>query len=720
MAALHAALQVLSPAPYSSIPTENAQAKDYLQDIFAKAQLIIDSVPPPPIEEALTGRPRSNTTTSNASNISEISASSARSEPTEPSHAALRKEWGKPFKLAAKDNPLGIAVYKLSGKDGKGAWFARSSVHEGLNFDRWKLGFEREFPESLAVQGGPGEGNIRGIGGERRVENREVSDVGKLQGQSLKSNFRHRRTNGLQVYQLSAQFPGPTTPRDFVTLLITSSSALSGSDHQKLPPFSDRPRHFMVISKPCIHPVCPPRDGFIRGQYESVEFIRDLPRNLKKSTSTRDLSSQGASFQNGSHTTGDSEETIATARRRSKTVSFAKSSGEQASAEAPNAPHDGSDDEGNPIEWTMITRSDPGGSVPRFMVERGTPGSIVTDAGKFLDWACRKEHPATEPGTEKTQNCDQEKNLEAPQTNGHLAGLETLDERTAPTSSEEEELVAEPPAAQPQGGLLANITNATKAGVEAYAPRAMIDRLGGSQQPQPSVDRNANGAHSDIDDDDSSSTSTTMSFASAEEGINESLSTNSSPLQDGSSKRTDSPMHSRHERELAKLNERKKALDEKFAKSREKETRDKEVLTSKEQERLRKAEEKHQREIAKQEEKYKKQVAKLEAKRVKEASKEEDKRKKEQNKDEKARLTRERDEARQQLDVVKQERDILSDQLGTLQKENDSLAARLGKLGEGRSVLKEVQAQVASGSRSRSSSLRSKQTERGNEASILN
>ena len=182
MAALHSALQILGPTPYSAIPTDEAQAKDYLQDVFAKSQLIVGSIPPTPIEEYFTGRPRSNTTTSNASNISEISASSARSEPIEPSHAALQKEWGKPIKLAAKDNPLGIAVYKLSGKDGKGAWFARSSVHEGLSFKRWKLGFEREFPESLAIQGGPGEGNIRGIGGERRVESREVSGVGKIQG----------------------------------------------------------------------------------------------------------------------------------------------------------------------------------------------------------------------------------------------------------------------------------------------------------------------------------------------------------------------------------------------------------------------------------------------------------------------------------------------------------------------------------------------------------
>ena len=38
------------------------------------------------------------------------------------------------------------------------------------------------------------------------------------------------------------------------------------------------------------------------------------------------------------------------------------------------------------VEWVMVTRSDPGGSVPRWMVERGTPGGIVRDAGRFLGW----------------------------------------------------------------------------------------------------------------------------------------------------------------------------------------------------------------------------------------------------------------------------------------------------------------------------------------------
>lgn len=86
------------------------------------------------------------------------------------------------MKMNAKDNPLGMNVYKLGGKDWKGAWFARRSVHEGLGFRKWKRGLEREFPETMKVQGGPGEGNIRGIGGEKRVAFKEVEGVGKMEG----------------------------------------------------------------------------------------------------------------------------------------------------------------------------------------------------------------------------------------------------------------------------------------------------------------------------------------------------------------------------------------------------------------------------------------------------------------------------------------------------------------------------------------------------------
>ena len=204
MAALHTALASLSPTPFSTVPTsashegkedekeeaeeveggEGKEAKAYLKQAFLSACTVIDSVPlPSPTELTLPPpRLRSSTTTSNASNASEISASSARGDPLDPSNVSLQKEWGKPIKLSAKDNPLGMSVYKTNGKDGRGAWFARRSVHEGLGFRRWKLGLQQEFPESLACQGGPGDGNIRGIGGERRVESREVKGIGMVEG----------------------------------------------------------------------------------------------------------------------------------------------------------------------------------------------------------------------------------------------------------------------------------------------------------------------------------------------------------------------------------------------------------------------------------------------------------------------------------------------------------------------------------------------------------
>jgi hypothetical protein len=141
----------------------------------------------------------------------------------------------------------------------------------------------------------------------------------------------------LAVYQLSAQFPGPTSPREFITLLITSDNCLT--DASKVD--SMMPRHFMVVSIPVAHPDAPPRNGMVRGFYESIEMIREIPLPASDDAET------------------------------------------------------------NPVEWIMVTRSDPGGGIPRFMVERNVPSSIVQDAVKFLDWACTKDDA---PGAAHTGN----------------------------------------------------------------------------------------------------------------------------------------------------------------------------------------------------------------------------------------------------------------------------------------------------------------------------
>ncbi|KAL9578519.1 MAG: hypothetical protein Q9212_005667 [Teloschistes hypoglaucus] len=747
MAALHTALQSLGPSDFSSVPIERPRTKEYLQDLFNQAQIIIDSVPPPLEPPSTPARSRANTLSSSVSSASDLSASLARSDPIDLANITLQKEWSKPIRLGAKENPLSMSVYKLGGKDGRGAWFARRSVHEGMGFRKWKLGLQREFPETMEVQGGPGEGNIRGIGGERRVEKIEVDGVGTI-----------------EVYHLSAQFPGPTSPRDFVTLLVTSSAALerpNASKEQESPSNGKAGRHFMVISKPCKHPECPPRDGFTRGQYESVEFIREIPIKPTKSSSTSDLlrlryaspeasieedrlvqSAQRSLDEGGSsvemlasmgtesHLSLAKDVLVQEGRKRGKTISFAESRGERAKGEVLDTPHEEFDDpaEQNPVEWIMVTRSDPGGNVPRFMVERGTPSGIVADASKFIDWACKKKHPVKDDYSEKAQDVDEEiarksseaQGLEQYQTNGHLAGLEEeVPESAQPSTTLTNESTTTTGQtasnSNQQESVISTLANAAVAGIESYAPQAVIDRLPGhktentdstglskdSEAPAPDGDENASEVAS------VASTSETASFVSAEEGSDDASPkvirshTGSTPIQD------------RRDREFAKFQQRKKALDEQLARTREKETKDKGELTSKEEERIRKAEEKRAREVSKLEQRYEKEVAKLEAKRIKDEQKVAERQKKAEGKDERTRLTKERDAARLELEKMKTEKDLLKEQVGALQRENTALVARIGKLEMGKKMLGEVQAEIESG-RSRSS-----MTESGIDATSL-
>jgi Protein of unknown function (DUF3074) len=196
MAALHEALQTLSPIEWDEI--EHSDLKSFLQESMSKSQTLIDSVPPPPEDMPTLTRPRSNTNASSSSNGSEVSTT-ADHVPASSLHAALQKEWGKPIKLAPKDNPLGIHVYKLGGKDGKGAWFARRSCHEGLGFKKWKKSLEREFHESLQVHGGPGEGNVRGIGADRRIVKKKVEGAGEMAGAFLLHFFEHMNLVSSQI-----------------------------------------------------------------------------------------------------------------------------------------------------------------------------------------------------------------------------------------------------------------------------------------------------------------------------------------------------------------------------------------------------------------------------------------------------------------------------------------------------------------------------------------
>jgi hypothetical protein len=416
----------------------------------------------------------------------------------------------------------------------------------------------------------------------------------------------------ITVYQLSAQFPGPTSPREFITLLITSDNCLT--DASKVG--TTIPRHYMVVSIPVSHPEAPPRNGMVRGFYESIEMIREIP-----------LADAGPD-----------------------------------------------DAEKNPVEWVMVTRSDPGGGIPRFMVERNVPSSIVQDAIKFLDWACAKSDVTGEEtvggGAETTHNTDHRHSIA--ETNGIGAGVGTsiADRRSNSLRRASHHAEAENNAASE--GLISQL----KDSVQAYVP----DALNPLQRTVSSS---------------SSSSSSAASFASAEqfttapEGlpIDDSIPTPSTLSQ------TELPIvadDSHHGRELQKIEEKKRLLKEKLDQAHEKQAKELANENNKTQKELDKAAEKHSKERKKHEDKFEKEIRKLEERREKETKKLLARQQKEADKNHLLKAQRERDENKQRVNILEQENKVLKEQIGGLQRENTALVARLGKTEVGRDILRLV------------------------------
>ncbi|KAF7547384.1 hypothetical protein G7Z17_g7766 [Cylindrodendrum hubeiense] len=620
MASHHEPLGAMGPIDWDDVPQQDL--KEFLEDVFAETQTVVESIPAPATTAAAANTGRARSKTESAVTIGNIQrAPSQRQTAAAISQAQdLRKEW-KEIKVNQRDNPLGINVYKLSAKDGRGSWFARRSVHEGLSFDDWKKGLDIEFAETMKVQGSPGSGNIRGIGADKRVESQTIEDAGQL-----------------QVFQLSAQFPGPTAPRDFVTLLLTSETSAKPAD-------GSRPlRQFMIVSKPCEHPECPPRQGIIRGYYESVELIREVPIDIvaaKRSRSSADLGRDEAKRRS---TVNDSNDT----------------------SDFPTA-----------VEWIMITRSDPGGSVPRFLIEKGTPPGIVGDAGKFLKWVTSMSAKGFEmPSEDDVIKVPEEVQLEGDKE------LHTPDITTTKVDRVPELLKEEDTPIPISNGLYGIITGAFGAASSLVASSLL--RIGTFS------DATSNDSFSDVptieeehheDDSVASDTSSIRSFASAlERSVTEDKSPESTTeTQSETSKSNTQP--NQHDKELKKLQERRRKLDEKVAKMQER--RNNKLLGEKEKDaattaRLR---EKHDREVAKQEEKYRRELRRLEEKREIEQRKAEERRRKTHEREEKANMTLELEKIRAERDLARRQIGILEGQVGELQAQNTMLVRKLGKMG---------------------------------------
>lgn len=447
----------------------------------------------------------------------------------------------------------------------------------------------------------------------------------------------------ITVYQLSAQFPGPTSPRDFVTLLLTSESSAKPAD-------GSRPlRQFMIISKPCEHSECPPRQGIIRGYYESVELVREVPLGTlghKRSLSSADLGKDDARARS----TGPSSDT------RSENEDI-----------APMA-----------IEWLMVTRSDPGGSVPRFLIEKGTPPGICGDAGKFLKWVTAKSVQGFPPINEDGIPEDDEEPSEAKREEGANPQSPPINHvnRVVTHHYQGEEQV---PSSSGLYGILAGAISAASSYVPASFLRSWASNSdAGSTEDNSSEVPPLKDTYAAVDS--SSDTSSVRSFASA---LERSVAQEKSPesIAESQSETSRSNQTIQQDKELKKLQERRRKLDEKVAKLEKR--RNEKLVGEKEKDAttMAKLRERHEKEVAKKEEKYKRELRKLEEKREVEQRKAEERRRKATEKEEKANLTMELDKMKTERDLARKEIQLLETQVGELQAQNTMLVRKLGKLG---------------------------------------
>lgn len=347
------------------------------------------------------------------------------------------------------------------------------------------------------------------------------------------------------------------------------------------------------------------------------------------------------------------------------------------------------------IEWLMVTRSDPGGSVPRFMIERGTPPGIAGDANKFLKWLSSKSiSDFSETDGEDTKLKQEASKAEvaeklSPDTPSYPRKVPT---GPRPSVTEEKEELEE--ALGPTGfyGMIANALNAAGSVATSHLPiifSSTKDASSDSSEPS-----------SELREDDESSI---HSFHSLEaEGIDENDNASSKPEESSTqltpsvtnggaewARSTDSLARStapsQHEKELRKLEERKRKTEEKLRRAQEKALAKRgnasETSSQREEAALQKLREKHEREMAKQQEKYEREMKKLEAKKANEQKKAEERQRKALEREEKANLAMELDKVRAERDIARKQMEILKEQIGDLQTQNTLLVARLGREG---------------------------------------
>ena len=408
----------------------------------------------------------------------------------------------------------------------------------------------------------------------------------------------------------------------------------------------------MIVSKPCTHPECPTRQGIIRGQYESVELIREVPLS-----STEELGPKR------------SQSSVELAADKSAAASTVSSS---------SAPHR-RDRPATAIEWLMVTRSDPGGTVPRFMIEKGTPPGIVNDAGKFLRWVTRKSSDESQPpegdnGPTATKESSGTaiKNQQAPVS----VELDKSQGQSGQQVRDREDSGAEGNAWS-NNGLYGMITGAFGAassvlsgGLQWQPSAAHEDASGGPGSTSQA------GEEAEVDSS-LSETSSIRTFASALEKArsNEIASGNAQ----GDHAEDKSQGSQPHLKELKRLEERRRKLEEKAAKTLERMEKQRHGDKEKDAAAMARVREKYEKEAAKQEAKYKRELRRIEEKRENEERKAAERKKKAAEREEKHNLSLELEKVRAERDVALKQVELLTRQVGELQAQNTRLAAQMGR-----------------------------------------
>lgn len=487
--------------------------------------------------------------------------------------------------------------------------------------------------------------------------------------------------------------------------MITSEHALSSESVPEGSPEKAVPRSFLSISRPTTHPDAPDRSGFVKGTYESAELIREIPL-------------------------------------------------------FPENP------EMNPVEWLMITRSDPGGGIPKFLVERGTPGSVVGDVPKFINWAIQQgdvppfdEKETAEEAARQNESTAVAASPEKQAPGAHTSASSKTDEATASTgaaavpdtatsnhlSSSPQSHVRKPSQDQSTGGpagYLASVRNAVGETFNAYLPH-----FGNGGLEEVSSD-----SSSDISDASSVRTFGTA-VGDPEHNAHADRHTPGAPTAKGANVASDgthsdlsqstrgvlaadTPIptarvdailaeldirkpNNSSERDLVKLSEKRRSLDARIAAARISAQEQRRTLTelaespavagddarkdaTKDQQ---SKAEKAAKEFEKQEAKYRSEIGKLEDKRDKLAIKIEERQRKDEEKDELKRAKQQRDEWKDRVKVMERENGILRKQVEGLLKDNEALVSHIGDEGVVRKILRDG---YTGSAQSREGSLREK------------